>query len=124
MATISQVTVFSAYKPIFNIFNIFTIFDVKNFQNQERHILIRNVCQSMTLLMLILAFIIAILSDGWYCMDQNDKVTAFAFPFGILINASQLAITYISNQIKGDLADEVIARLEKVIIHREYSFYQ
>lgn len=119
MERIKKVTVFAAFKPFFHIF---TIFDLKNFRNQERRILLRHICQATTISMMVLAFIVAIWSDALYCITQKFIVVQIALAFGILINSIQLAITYISIQVKRDLVDEVIARLEKVIIHREYSF--
>lgn len=119
MGIIEKVSIsFFAYKPVFHIFSIF---DLKNFQNQEWRSLTRNICKAMIFSIIILAFIVALLTDSWYCMDHNFNVVDFALAFGVLINSSQLAITYISIQMKINLVDEVIDALEKVLIKRKCS---
>lgn len=118
MERIGKVSVFRAYKPILHIV---TIFDMKNFRIANNRILIRNICQAIAISMMVLALIVAILCDIWYCMDNNFNVPEIALPFGVLINLAQLAITYISIRMKSGLVDEVISRLEKEITKRKYS---
>lgn len=119
MGIIEKVSIsFFAYKPVFHIFSIF---DLKNFQNQEWRSLTRNICKAMIFSIIILAFIVALLTDAWYCMDHNFNVADFALAFGVLVNTSQYTITYISIQMKRNLVDEVIDTLEKVLIKRKCS---
>lgn len=112
-----NVTVLAAYKPFLHIL---TIYNWNNFETQKWHIWIRNACQAFVLMMLYIATIVAMLCDAWYCFRSSFHVADIALPFGIMINILQLAITYISIRMKSHLVDEVIASLEKIIIHRKW----
>lgn len=120
MASKQKVAVFSAYKPLLHIL---TIYDMNNFQNQTRPILIRNICQAISLSIIFVSVTVALICDAWYFIDQHFHLADIALALGILISVTQLAITYISIRMKNDLANEVIAALEKIIIHREYNLH-
>lgn len=111
-----KAVVLAAYKPFLHIL---TIYDAKNFQNQNRRTLARNICQCVIVSMLCIASIVAILCDIWYCFIGNRfDVAKMALPFGIIVNVMQLVITYASIGSQNRLVYEVIDGLEEIITNR------
>lgn len=117
MSNIQKVPVFSTYKPFLHIL---TIYDWKNFHNQDRRILKRNICLAIVVSILALAFIVAMVCDAWFCVTNNFNVVEIGSAFGILINAVQFAITYNSIRMKSDLVNQLIAGMNKIINERKW----
>lgn len=115
-----NVAEFLAYEPFHQILHVF---DFNHHRNQERRILIRNIGQAFTFSIMILAFIVAILCDAWYCMNRDFNIAENALPVGILINIPPYGIKYISLLMKINLVDEVILKLKQVITKRKCSSF-
>lgn len=111
-----KVSVFSTYKPLLRIL---TIYDWKNFQNQKRPTLTRNICQAIAISVLVLAFIVAFVCDVMHCLNHHFHVTQIALPLGLLIGSTQFALTFASIRMKDDLVNTVINDLHKIVMKRK-----
>lgn len=109
--------VFSSYKPFLHVLSIY---DSKNFHHKDPRILLRNICQAIAYSACIFAMAVFWICDLKQCFDYNFNMTRIVLPFGLLIGSAQLSITYISIRMKGDVFDEVIAKLQRIVTNREY----
>lgn len=111
-----KVAVFASFRPFQHVL---TIFDSKNFQNQDRRILKRNIGLAITVAVCAVCYVVAMSSNAWFCASRKFDVAKIALAFGVLINAMQFAITYISIRMKNDVVNRLIAGINKIINERE-----
>lgn len=117
MVSDQKVSVMAAYRPFLHAL---TIFEVKNFQNQDRRTLHRNLCYAIALLLSFSMYIVAYSSNVWYILNQEFDIAKLAFQIGIFIGGAIFIITYISIKLNHIVVNEVVANLKKIVIKRKY----
>lgn len=115
-----KVAVFASFRPFQHIL---TIFDSNNFQNQPSHIYTRNMLQAITVAFFGVCYVVAMSSNAWFCVSRHFEVGDIALAFGVLINAMQFAITYITIRVKNETIVELITDIDEIINKRECSQY-
>lgn len=111
-----KVAAFAAFKPFFHILSIY---DWKNLQNSNRRIAFKHRCQAIAVFVAEICYFIVLVSGACLCMETDFNVTECATQIGLLINSTQLAITYMSIRLRKDHVNEVIININEVVLKRE-----
>lgn len=117
MANQQSVFVFATFKPLQRIL---TIYDWKNFQSQDRPVLIRHIRNAIVVALLLLNFLLGAYADISFCLDNNLDLNKIALPAAILITSPQIIVSYIAITVKSDLVNEVIGNLKEMVKKRKF----
>lgn len=109
-----------SFRPFLRILHIY---DSANFQHSDRRIVSRNICHGIAVTTILCCFALAMLGTAWYCVHFAFDLSVVAVQIGLLINANQFAITYISFMLKKHRVDEVFGILAETISKRECCCY-
>lgn len=115
MAVKRENVVLRAYRPFVRIL---TIYNLKNFTNQSRRILFRNICLAILFTLTHIGCTLSTLSDVWYCHHHAWDLNVISLPFSLLLTVSQVTFSYISLVLNNRLVEEVIDCLQTVIDKR------
>lgn len=61
---------------------------------------------------------VLILGDVWYCIRYKFNLSEIALPFGIMISAAQMSITYVAIALQYKQLEKAIADLRQTIQRR------
>lgn len=117
-----QIYAFGAYQPFVRNMKIFSLAKFQN-PNTQRAV-IHNICHAIGFAILLLSFALFMLSDMWYCIGHGFDLSEVVLPFAMIINSTQIGITYISIKWKIQLLDGTIASLGEIIEKRTYSIVE
>lgn len=111
MGNEQRIDAFSAFRPFIRLLNIF---DSANYQNSDQRLVIRNVCHASVFAILIFSLALTLVSDAWFCIGVKFDLSVSVLQLGLLINASQFAVTYISIRWRVQLINETIRNLNRM----------
>lgn len=114
MDTNRELDVFVPYQPLFHIL---TIYDSRHYHDVDRRSL--HTFYAAFFSTLILGFVVLIFGDALYCISYKFDLSVISLPFGVLISAVQMSITYIAIAMKSEQLEKAIARLRKLIHKRK-----
>lgn len=102
--------VFRPYQPLLHVL---TIYDSRHFHDVGRRI--PNVCYAFAFSVFMFGLFVLILGDAWYCIGYKFNLSEIALPFGIMISAVQMSITYVAIRFQYQHLENAIASLRETI---------
>lgn len=98
------------------------IYHPEHYQISNRRILLRNICQSIGILVLTIVTCILFISAIWFCIDQHFNLNIIAHSFSILLGTIQVQLIYIAIISKSGQIEKVIESMQKVIENSELKY--
>lgn len=114
MQSTRKITAFNAFEPFLGIFNIY---ETDIFQHSNRRYGFRTICRAIAFSLMIFGFAISTVNLAWFCARSGD-IKGNAIPVALLINAIQLALTYISFWLNSRTFNDTIENLNMAIAKR------
>lgn len=114
MLTGPKIVVLRVFEPFLHML---TCTNAENFVNAKERT--QNITRATVLGSLSACFLVIMAVDLWYCYDLEFDLRVTAFPFAILINDIQLALTYASFWANSERVKQTIDTLIEMVTKRE-----
>lgn len=111
-----KIDAFGAFRPFLRLL---TIFDLANFRHSDRRVVLRNIFRAIVCAIIILCHEFLIMSNGWFCISHHFILREVAFKFGLYINATQFAITFVAFRWKIRMIYDTIDDLNGIVNMRK-----
>lgn len=111
-----ELAVFHAFLPFYRLLNIFK---VEKFRNSHPRCVPWNIFLAIVFSITLAGFTVSVMAQAWYCYVCNFELRIVAAPFGVMINAVQLAITYAAMMAKVDRMNAVVSSLQESVGERK-----
>lgn len=114
----SNIQVLENFRPLLNILMTYHSRDYLSSNQRITHI-----CQTAGFSLIWLGSWISILTNAWFCFDEQFDLNVTAQPISILISAIQMNFVYIATARKSARIDMIINRLQAIAQKREFYSY-
>lgn len=108
----STIIVLEKFRPFLKIL---MIYHSRNYQNNSERFV--HLCQIFAFSLVLIFFWLFIITDAWFCIDQQFDLNVIAQPISFLIHGIEMHFVYISIIAKCVQIDMIINRLQKIVEH-------
>lgn len=119
MSTAPKLIVLRAFEPFLGLL---TCSQTKRFENSSQRI--KNVAKVTMLAILSASYVSLLAIDLLYCYGLGSDLRSIAFPFAILINGTQLTLTYTSLWSNNQRVEQTIGALDEMVEKRKFTLGQ
>lgn len=112
-----NIQVLGNFRPLLNIL---TIYHSKDYRDSNHRIV--HICQRFGFSLMLLGTSISIITNAWFCVDQEFDLNVVAQPISFWISSVQMIFVYITIVPKSVRIEMIINRLRAIV--RKRKLYQ